>query len=47
MTFKLYLPGKEIIAVIRCGARVVKDLKINFFIRIDILDPERIDLILS
>jgi hypothetical protein len=46
MTFELYLPGKEVIAVIRYKARVVKDLKVNFLIRIDILGPERIDLIL-
>jgi hypothetical protein len=46
MTFKLYLPGKKIIAVIRYKARIVKDLKINFFIKINILGSERIDLIL-
>jgi hypothetical protein len=46
MTFKLYLPGKEIIAIIRCRARIVKNLKVNFLIRINILDPKRIDLIL-
>jgi hypothetical protein len=46
MTFKLYLPGKKIMAVIRYRARIVKNLKINFLIRIDILGPERIDLIL-
>jgi hypothetical protein len=34
-------------AVIRYKARVVEDLKVNFLIRMDILDPERIDLILS
>jgi hypothetical protein len=47
MTFKLYLPEKEVIAVIRCIARIVKDLKVNFHIKIDILGPKRIDLILS
>jgi hypothetical protein len=47
MTFKLYLSKKEIIAVIHCGARIVKNLKVNFLIKIDILDSERIDLILS
>jgi hypothetical protein len=46
MTFNLYLPGKEIIAVIRYRARIVKDLKVNFLIRINILGPKRIDLIL-
>jgi hypothetical protein len=46
VTFELYLPGKEAIAVIRCGARVVEDLKANFLIGMDILGPERIDLIL-
>jgi hypothetical protein len=47
VTFELYLPGKEAMAVIRCGARVVEDLKANFLIGMDILGPERIDLILS
>jgi hypothetical protein len=47
MTFKLYLPGKKVITVIRYKARVVKNLKINFLIRIDILGSKRIDLILS
>jgi hypothetical protein len=46
MTFKLYLFGKEVIAVIRYRARVVENLKVNFLIKIDILGPKRIDLIL-